>query len=514
MLTPPNLGSAVATATARRAEPPRGPGGAAPAGDGFAAFLAAAPDRRPAAPGGSVTGRPTEVLADALDPSAAGLSAPELPAGAARPSDAAAARAGAETSGVEPEQVGETGPEAGQPGPAPMAPLAVAAPGGTAGGGLAAPAVRAPADASSAVSPGMAPAMGRMLSRTTEPAAPAPASDGRPQDLPSTTAKAEPDGRAVSLPAAPPGPGAAAQPAATDGTTPRAPAVPSSPAAAMVPLPDAAPDHMPQTGREVSGVSTASQGSPGGASMPPTVAAPPPAAGRPPATPRRDTTEDLLPAARTTAPVRDDPATDRTAAPAATAAGGHLPGINAPGMHTPPASSPGAAVSGAPAPAEDGPLPGARPDPPASAPLAAPTAAPSASPVAGPAAPALAPQLALAARSLPDGPVEIRLSPPELGRVRLTLRTGEAGITVAVLAERGETLDLLRRSIGLLEQELRDLGYANPGFSFDEERRPMPRAPAPFAASGAAPDGADAPMRPHAAGSSPPAAAAGLDLRL
>jgi hypothetical protein len=141
---------------------------------------------------------------------------------------------------------------------------------------------------------------------------------------------------------------------------------------------------------------------------------------------------------------------------------------------------------------------------------------PAASPAPPPATPAsLAPQLAVAAHRLPDGPVELRLDPPELGRVTLTLVPAEAGLHVSVLAERGETLDLLRRSIGLLEQELRDLGYANTGFSFGEDRRTPERA-----TTFAAPGGFDAGSAPDPTADPAPAthrpalAMAGLDLRL
>ncbi|EKE74599.1 MULTISPECIES: flagellar hook-length control protein FliK [Roseobacteraceae] len=76
-------------------------------------------------------------------------------------------------------------------------------------------------------------------------------------------------------------------------------------------------------------------------------------------------------------------------------------------------------------------------------------------------------QLADAARQLPDRPVEITLSPEELGKVRLSFQLSENGaIHVVIAAERGETLDLLRRNIDSLMTEFQDLGYENSGFSF------------------------------------------------
>lgn len=94
----------------------------------------------------------------------------------------------------------------------------------------------------------------------------------------------------------------------------------------------------------------------------------------------------------------------------------------------------------------------------------------------------LAGQLALAARSLPGGPVEIALAPAELGRVTLTLLASETSITVTLSAERPETLDLMRRSIGQLADDLRNLGYDSPTFAFggdggggrDPDRRDAP----------------------------------------
>lgn len=86
-------------------------------------------------------------------------------------------------------------------------------------------------------------------------------------------------------------------------------------------------------------------------------------------------------------------------------------------------------------------------------------------------------QVAEALRALPDRPVEISLSPEELGRVRLTVATTDGGANVTILADRGETLDLIRRQIDSLASELRDAGLTNLAFHFgqsgDEPRREM-----------------------------------------
>ncbi|MCY1128712.1 flagellar hook-length control protein FliK [Frigidibacter sp. RF13] len=78
-------------------------------------------------------------------------------------------------------------------------------------------------------------------------------------------------------------------------------------------------------------------------------------------------------------------------------------------------------------------------------------------------------QLALGLDAHRGGPVEVTLSPEELGRVRMVLQGGEAGLTLTLTAERPETLDLMRRHIDQLAQDLRDLGYRNLAFSFANE---------------------------------------------
>jgi len=77
-------------------------------------------------------------------------------------------------------------------------------------------------------------------------------------------------------------------------------------------------------------------------------------------------------------------------------------------------------------------------------------------------------QLADVARQMPDRPVELTLNPEELGRVRLTFTLTDGGINVAVLVERGETMDLMRRHIETLAQEFRDMGYSDVGFQFSQ----------------------------------------------
>ena len=75
-------------------------------------------------------------------------------------------------------------------------------------------------------------------------------------------------------------------------------------------------------------------------------------------------------------------------------------------------------------------------------------------------------QIADVAHHLPARPVEITLSPEELGRVRLSMTTQETGIVLNVVAERPETMDLLRRHISQLGEQFQALGYENISFSF------------------------------------------------
>jgi len=65
-----------------------------------------------------------------------------------------------------------------------------------------------------------------------------------------------------------------------------------------------------------------------------------------------------------------------------------------------------------------------------------------------------------------EKPIELTLNPAELGRVRLSLAPGDGVMMVTVLADRPETLELMRRHIDMLAQELRAIGYGSTAFSF------------------------------------------------
>ncbi|MFG5384365.1 flagellar hook-length control protein FliK [Yoonia sp. R2-816] len=121
-------------------------------------------------------------------------------------------------------------------------------------------------------------------------------------------------------------------------------------------------------------------------------------------------------------------------------------------------------------------------------------------------------QMAVAISAQPGQTTEIALSPKELGRVRLSIVAVDGAITLAVLAERPETADLMRRHIDVLAQEFKSLGYDDIAFSFadDSQAEPEDKSEKPSAKS-ASLDGKtveDPPSHPKHTMQS------GLDLRL
>lgn len=94
-----------------------------------------------------------------------------------------------------------------------------------------------------------------------------------------------------------------------------------------------------------------------------------------------------------------------------------------------------------------------------------------------PIARSIATQVAEAIRTPPDGTVEIRLSPEELGRVKLSIQPGDSGTALHLVAERSETLDLLRRHADILDHVMSEAGFAHLDFSFRQEGDPHNSAP-------------------------------------
>jgi hypothetical protein len=121
-------------------------------------------------------------------------------------------------------------------------------------------------------------------------------------------------------------------------------------------------------------------------------------------------------------------------------------------------------------------------------------------------------QIAQHARQLPGGPVEITLSPEELGRVRMQLTTAENGLTLVVTADRPETLDLLRRNIDQLANEYRNLGYGSLSFAFQGDGTPRDGHPGHHQPGTATVTMADD-ITPDP-GPTPQTAATGMDIRI
>lgn len=85
-----------------------------------------------------------------------------------------------------------------------------------------------------------------------------------------------------------------------------------------------------------------------------------------------------------------------------------------------------------------------------------------------PAAPqaAVANQVAMAIRTGEGERIEIRLDPPELGRVQIEMRAVEGTLHAVVVAERPEIGDILRRHAELLQRDLEAAGYASVSIEF------------------------------------------------
>ncbi|QDL94768.1 hypothetical protein FDP22_23130 (plasmid) [Paroceanicella profunda] len=114
--------------------------------------------------------------------------------------------------------------------------------------------------------------------------------------------------------------------------------------------------------------------------------------------------------------------------------------------------------------------------------------------------------------------VELRLDPPELGRVTVSLSTDDGSATAVVTVDRPETLDLLRRHADLLQRELANAGFQGAQLSFGSsgqrsEHAPAGGQPARFSAFS---DPAASPLPGEAgpAPSGPPRRDGPLDIRL
>ena len=125
----------------------------------------------------------------------------------------------------------------------------------------------------------------------------------------------------------------------------------------------------------------------------------------------------------------------------------------------------------------------------------------------GPKVPATAPQqpsgigelLAGMGRSGQSGPIEIALSPEELGRVRLHMVPSGDTMRVTIMIERPETMDLFRRGAEGFLNDLRQAGFSGATLDFSAWDNGTPSRPPsqPTASDEGAPVAA-APERPRA----------------
>jgi flagellar hook-length control protein FliK len=129
-------------------------------------------------------------------------------------------------------------------------------------------------------------------------------------------------------------------------------------------------------------------------------------------------------------------------------------------------------------------------------------------------------QVAVAIRGAAQDRIEIRLDPPELGRVRIEMRLVDGTLQALVTTERPEVQDLMRRNAEILRAELEAAGYegVSLGFAGGEaagERAAGEQAPRESAAR----DGARGSGEPVTLLAAAPAVRAGmrdgrLDIRL
>ena len=64
--------------------------------------------------------------------------------------------------------------------------------------------------------------------------------------------------------------------------------------------------------------------------------------------------------------------------------------------------------------------------------------------------------------------VEIRLDPPELGRVSLSFSFAQDSVTAVLAADRQDTADLIRRHEDALQKELAAAGFENVDLAFGD----------------------------------------------
>jgi flagellar hook-length control protein FliK len=127
----------------------------------------------------------------------------------------------------------------------------------------------------------------------------------------------------------------------------------------------------------------------------------------------------------------------------------------------------------------------------------------------------IAQQLAAAIDRAAGDKIEIRLDPPELGRVQIELRIEDGRLHAAILTERPEVQDLMRRHADLLIRELEAAGHGRVSLDFASgsgerqdqgERPPQPSLRAVYETGAPVAHAADGPARRTTL--------SGLDIRL
>ncbi|MEM0943180.1 MAG: flagellar hook-length control protein FliK [Pseudomonadota bacterium] len=105
--------------------------------------------------------------------------------------------------------------------------------------------------------------------------------------------------------------------------------------------------------------------------------------------------------------------------------------------------------------------------------------------------------------------VEIRLDPPELGRVSLSLNITEQAVSAVISAERPEIGDLMRRHADLLQRGLSEAGYGGVDLEFSQSGGETGRDRRETSSEGPQPSLLEPDRTPKAAGPRD-----GLDIRL
>ena len=74
------------------------------------------------------------------------------------------------------------------------------------------------------------------------------------------------------------------------------------------------------------------------------------------------------------------------------------------------------------------------------------------------------------------GTVEIRLDPPELGRVIISITQSDSGLSATIISEKPEISDLLRRHAELLSRELSKSGFSETSLEFSHRDQQQERS--------------------------------------